>query len=301
MNFKYLFLLLFNIVFTTSCLAKGEGNITLEGKWKVIDCTYSSFVGRGLDKDEIEGMSQSFIDLIFDFGINQIFTSNKPNDLSFLENKKFSVNRFNEITIGNHAYFYLTKNDKVFLFFNNIILQIEKVENYTGSKIILKEIPADNSHVSEVLNRKEKNYKKVYLIEELDIPPKFEGIQFDDNCLIDCLYTSFNKTMMYYIDYSKLDNDVSFFITFVINKTGKICNFKIKSRHNKPNPKGIRFAKVRYGVKKKPESIKKIEYSEIEKSIVSSILYFNNNLISGMKNNLSVNTKLSLELRLISK
>ena len=52
MNFKTSLVILLNLSLTFSCLAQDNAPITLEGKWKVVDWTYMSFVGRGLDGKE---------------------------------------------------------------------------------------------------------------------------------------------------------------------------------------------------------------------------------------------------------
>ncbi|MEN7551494.1 hypothetical protein AAG747_26490 [Rapidithrix thailandica] len=296
MNFKYLFLLLFNLIFINACSSQETSDITLEGKWKVVDWTYKSFVGRSLDQDEINNMDESFADLILDFKTDQTFSSNKPTELDFLENKKFIVNNYQEVVINNQAYFFLIRDGNCYFFFSNIILQIKKIESYTNASIKLKELPADNTSVSEVFNKMEK-FETVYAIEDLDIPPKFKEVQFDDNCLIDCLYNSFNSTIGIYIDYSKAEGDVSYYVNFIVDKSGEINNIKIKSKHHKTNANGQRFMSRMDEFDEKEHS----ELSAVEEDIVKSIFKFQNTMIAGVKNNQNVNTQLNLEVRLISK
>ncbi len=181
------------------------------------------------------------------------------------------------------------------------MLQIEKIETYSNAKIKLKKLPAENLKATEVLREKKKAFEKVYLVDELDTPPKLKAAEFDTNCLIDCLYASFNSSTKYFIDYSKVEGDTSYLIHFIVDKEGKINNITIQSKENKPNDTKRRFPNVIFKSEQEQEYTEKKAFSEIEEGIASSILAYQNNLIAGEKNGEKVNTKLHLEVRLIAK
>lgn len=299
MNFRYLFLLLFSMVFITSCTAQENKHTTLEGKWKVIDWTYISFAGRGFDKRERKGMNKDVNGLILDFRSNQTLSSNKPGIFKFLENKKFTISRSNDIVVNNQHYPFFVRDGKHFLLLSNVALQIKKIEGYANAKIKFRKLAFKNA-VTPVLKNKTVA-GKVYTMEALDKPPKLKGVEFDKNCLIDCLYNAFNSTMTYFIDYSKVGEDTSFFLRFVIDKAGKIRNIRIKSRHNKPLDNVKKSARlIVQSLENEPAQTEKVQLSEAEKSIVLSILSFQDGLVAGIKNGQRVDTKLNLELRLIS-
>lgn len=282
---KYLFLIVFAITLNSSCNSQKNSTLNLEGKWKVIDWTYINFVGRSLSKSEKDEMNKSMNDLILDFKSNHTFSSNKPKIFDFLENKKFSINEFGEIVIGNNNYPFLAKDDKTFLLFSNIMLQIEKTESYKNAQLQLEKLPS----LEPKSKNEDKKLDNVFSIHELDTPPKIKTIEFDDNCKIDCLINLFNSNMKFFIDYSEVDIDSSYFIDFIIDTSGKISNINIRSKR-------IRRAFD-------TDENKKRKLSATEKSIVNSILFFNdrNPILGGIKNGQKVNTKLNLELRLIPK
>ncbi|RLK02524.1 hypothetical protein [Tenacibaculum discolor] len=300
MNFKTSLVILLNLSLTFSCLAQDNAPITLEGKWKVVDWTYMSFVGRGLDGKEKQEIDKTVSDLVLDFKLNQTFSSNKP-AFQFLENQKFFVNNFSEVVINNQYYPIFIKNNTCYFLLSNIMLQIKKTENYKNSKINIEKFPSKYNEIEESFKKEKKISGEVYSINDLDKPPKFKTVEFDENCLIDCLLNSFNSNMKYYIDFSKVEKDTSYFIEFTVDNTGNIYNIHIKSKNNKPSNGLTMTAKVIYGTKENNKESKKGKITGIEKNIISSILAFKNQLIAGKKNNKNVNTKLNLELRLISK
>ncbi|TCI84864.1 hypothetical protein [Tenacibaculum sp. M341] len=302
MQSKLYFLISLNLFLIFSCSAKGTNNTTLEGKWKVVDWTYINFGRRSLDNSERKGMNEMMNDLTLEFKLNQTFSTNKPEMLDNLQDKQYTVNEFNEVIIDHQYYSFIIRDNKYYFLFSNVMLQVEKIKDYNGGKIKLKKLPVKHNDVTEFLSQEPRDYETVYDIERLDTPPKLKIAEFDENCLIDCLYNSFNSNMHYFIDFSKVDKDTSFFIDFIIDTEGEISNLNIKSKKNKPT-KGLRkTAKVYYG---SPEDMKKtnrkVSFSDQEKEIVSSILDFENILIPGVKNGQPVNTKINLEIRLISK
>ncbi|MCL5128393.1 MULTISPECIES: hypothetical protein [unclassified Algibacter] len=281
------FLMLLSISLTFSCTAQDDSNIKLEGKWKVIDWTYIT-QGRSLNNDERAEMNEHVNDLILNFKEDQTFSTNKPKDFSFLENKKYILSDRNELLIDNDYYDFLIRDHNYFFLLHNIMFQIEKIEDYKNSKLKLKKLPATYTETSEIKNI-ECDDEEVYSMNDLDTPPKFKNVQFEENCLIDCLYTSLYSALNYYIDFSKVAEDTSFYIDFIIDKTGKICNVNIKAKYNV------------YKNNRQISSKETNESKDIEDAIVRGILGNQDLLEAGFKNEEKVNTKIELKLRLMSK
>ncbi len=126
MKFHGLFLVLFSICVVTvaSCSVKGN-NETIEGKWKVVDWTYTSYVGRSLDKDEKEEVSRVMNDLVLDFKLNGVFSSNRSKEFKSLENKKFKVNEINEVVIEDNYFSFIIRDNKYFFLLMNIIRPLQ--------------------------------------------------------------------------------------------------------------------------------------------------------------------------------
>ena len=284
-NFKYLIFILIGLPLIISCKAQDDSDITLEGKWKVVDWTYISHVGRSLDNDERAGMNEDVNDLILNFKVNQTFSSNKPKTFGFLEGKQFMLNDFNEVVIDNHYYPILIKEHNCFFLFSNVMFQLEKVENYRDSNLKLK---SESIKVPDIeINHKAVN--DVFTLNDLDKLPKLKRLEYDDSCGIDCLHSLFDSNIIYYIDFSKAAEDTSFLIEFIIDKTGQISNINTKAKYNV------------YKNNRRISSKETNEAQDIEKAIAASILDFQNLLSAGVKNGQNVNTKVNLELRLISK
>ncbi len=298
MNYsKFLVLILLSFIPIISCSTE-KNDVTLEGKWKVVDWTYISYVGRSLDEDEKKEMNESLIGLILDFKLDQTFSSSNPDMFKSLENKPFKVEKYNRILIENQNFLFLIRDNQCFLFFSNIVFEIKKIENYSGSKIRLEKLTDEHLTSDDVSNKEDKTSNTTYQVSDLDESPK---LKMAEDCLIDCLYNSFNENIKYYIDFSKVEKDISYFISFIINKSGNITNIKVKHKYNKPIGKRGLYPKVTVEWEQQPEeNIHKQSFSEIESSIVKSILYFDGNLIPGKKDNQNVNTELKLEFRLIS-
>ena len=97
------------------------------------------------------------------------------------------------------------------------------------------------------------------------------------------------KKILFPTDFSKAAEDTSFYIDFIIDKTGKICNINIKAKYN--------VYKNNHQISSKETN----ESQDIKDAIIASILESQYNLEPGFKNEDKVNTKIVLELRLISK
>lgn len=286
MNTIKLIVLLFYI---SACTSQTENSITLEGKWKITDWTYSSFVGRSLDTDEVENMNTSFNDLIIEFNTDNTFASNNPKFFEHLEKKTYHVNEYQEIIIDNQPYILLLRGENCYFFFNNIVLQLEKIKTYKGAKIKFEEIPIDNSKIAKIKDKKLSPTETIYPIENVSIPPKLKMAEFDDNCRIDCLYRSFQSAIKYHLDYVQAHKDTSYFIDFIIDTKGDIRNIEIKAVSN---------------TKKRQRTISTetstTENTILKQNIVRSLSVFHDILLPGKKDGKNVNTQIKLEVRLIS-
>ncbi len=296
---KFLCSVFLSFIFIVPSLAQENNSVMLEGQWKLVDWTYISFVGRSLDERERQEINESLKGLVFDFRLDQTISTNKPDIFNFLDNKMYKVEGFNWIEIDNHSFDFLIRDNRSFFLLRNIMLELEKIKDYTGAKIELKKLPEEFINTSKIDQKKHEILDKVYTIEELDVFPKYTLVEFTDNCTVYCLYNLFNRNMISYIDFSKVEKDISYFISFIIDKSGGISNVKIKHRKNKMTNKGNRYPKITVQWETN-EKIPESQLSEIELSILKSILTYDGDMIPGVKNGQNVNTEINLELRLIS-
>ncbi|ETN96584.1 hypothetical protein [Zhouia amylolytica] len=266
MKLKYLICIVFTTISLYKCGAKENNDITLEGKWQVIDWTYYSYTGRGLDEKEIEKMDDTFIDLIFEFTTESYIKTNKANLFPFLDNKRFYViNPSLNFEVSNRRYFIRNRdNEKFFFIIDNIILQIKKIENHLNSKILIEKL--ENFKTEK---QTPKEFTNFYSIDEIDTAPQIIGYQpkGDDK---EFIIASFKNSIIDFIDYSLIEDDITLDISFIIDKQGNIQNTKISPMN------------------------------EINDDITKTIISFPK-FVSGIKDDNKVNTQFSFKLRLISK
>ncbi|UNZ00266.1 hypothetical protein MQE36_07980 [Zhouia spongiae] len=267
MKIKYLICIVFTTVNLYGCGVNENNGITLEGKWKVIDWTYYSYENKGLDQKEIEEMDDTFNNLIFEFTPENYIKTNKANLLPYLDNKRFNIiSPFLNFEVDNQRYAIRNRDGKKFFFImNNIILQIEKIENHQNSKIIIKELEKFKTEI-----KAPKELAGFYSIDEVDTAPQITGYQSrgDGKAFI---INSFKYSIIDFIDYSAIKDNKVLHISFIIDKQGRVQNAKIT-----------------------PHT------SEINDDIIKTITSFPE-FVSGIKDGNKVNTKISFELRLISK
>ncbi len=125
MNKFRILLLGFLSPFIISCSAQKSKDITLEGKWEVVNWTYVS-EGSSFDEEEKQWMNKTVENLIFDFKPNKIISTNKPEEFKDLEGEEFTVNINNSIMVNHQLYDFFIRDDKCFFVFSNIIFQIKK-------------------------------------------------------------------------------------------------------------------------------------------------------------------------------
>ncbi len=174
----------------------------------------------------------------------------------------------------------------------------KKIKDYQDSKIKLRRYQVDYGMSKKDYTKRYEEINDVYNIEDVDIPPKFKSVDFNDDCLIYCLYSAFKSNMIYYINFAEIKEDISYFISFIIDKSGNVKNINIRSRHDKVIGKGRWLGEPVYN-----QELDDVfdEFSEVEADIVKSILELNDDLLPGIKDGENVNTELKLEVKLITK
>ncbi len=264
-------------IFTISSYAQ---KLTLEGKWKAINWIYISQVGRSLDKDEKRNMNEFINNLIIDFKSNGTISTNKQNELKFIENDTYKLYG-KTIKFGKNnvvGKIFLIKKHCFLKLINNILFEIEKIEDYGNSKQVLEEFTTPKK-LNYYKNKKIDDFLLIPYRYDKSIYPKFKDTDIS-KCGYSCLEDSFNENILNFIDFSMVSKDTTYLIEFIVDKTGEICNIKINS--NKVNNQNNRIL------------------SNIEENIIHSILMFQGHLSPAEQNGITVNSKIKLTLRLIS-
>lgn len=279
-------------MFNFSSIAQEHKKETLlEGKWRIMDWTYVSNVGRGLDKKEKGFLSQGLKDLIMDFSTDSIFTTNRP-EVFGSNNVKYELVDSKYLILNDYVSIFILKNQKRFLIRSNIIFEIKKIENYQNSKIILDDNTNPISDLPELLETESIPMEETFTLRELDTLPKLKSPD-DFDCDRYCLKNIFNNELLLNFDYSKLKhNDIMFIIDFVVDKKGSLNSFDIKEMHYYWDEEGLNVEHI----SEKNNGV----FTETKKDIIVSILNFRNKLQPALKDNKAVNSRINLKLRLIS-
>ena len=287
---KTLCITLFVIIIYTCKAQESKNNIFIEGKWKVVNWIFTSNVGRSLDKTQRENYTRYLNGLTMDFSVNNIFTTNKPEIFQF-NNSKFELKDskyllFNKVYLGGA---FILKKQKVFFRNKELTFELEKIESYPNPKIVLNKVEDATNDVPDLLQIEE-----AISLNQLDVLPKLISSAPDDyDCSEICLSDIFTNEILNNIDYSLLkNNDIKYDISFVIDGIGNINSFNVKETYIYWNEKGTK-------VVSREEKNKEL-MTEIKKDIIFSILKFKNKFKPGVKNNKEVNSRINLELRLIS-
>ncbi len=251
--------------------------ITIEGKWKVNKWIYVSHVGRSLDKEEQSAIDKLIQGLIIDFKSDGTISTNKKSQLKFIENDSYKLDKEMVLFTKNGYRKMFIKNNKCFLrLINNIIFEVEKIENYSNSKQFLTKFIKSEKKLNDYKNKEINDFVLIPNMNDKNICPTFKSVDLSD-CGYNCVENSFNETILDFIDFSKVHKDTTYFIEFIVDKTGEICNVQINS-NNRNN----------------------LETSDIKEDILHSILIFQGNLSPAERNKVKVNSKIKLTLRLIS-
>lgn len=279
------FILILLISFTI--LSSSEQNPEkLEGKWRVSNWTYFILNGNG---PKAEAISNLLSDLTLDFKTDGTISTNKPNEFIFREDSQYKLDGI-FLKFDNFTSEIFKKNNKHFLKIDGIILEIEKIKNYSGSKLIIKKVASINHNLEEVMPIE--NIDKAILIidSEKKVYPKIKGLNTID-CGYYCVKNSFTSKIIESIDVSKVTSDKTYLIEVIVNKKGKICNIKVNSIDDYYS---IRFPEL------EPLTDNKKELSIIDKTIIQSVLKFQGQLLPAENSNGKINSKLRFVISVVS-
>lgn len=221
-----LFLLLSVITCFTSFAQAHSKEILLEGKWRMDGWTYMSFVGRGLDAEERQHLTEGISDLIMEFSTDSLFSTNKPAVFG-ANNVKYEFQDSRYLIYNEFVDVFVVHNQHVFYIHSNLIFKLVKIEDAPHAHICLAE---DELLTSDLSGRNENviSENDFYSLRELDVLPRLKEYE-DYPCDALCLKRFFTAKILANIDYAKLEyNDIMFNINFVINKDGNFNAFDIR-------------------------------------------------------------------------
>lgn len=274
------------IISLFGCNNMENRNKTLEGKWRVTDWTYINY---SIDKEDISRTNKKYENLILDFSTEGIFKTNKPTIFKDFQNTNYESYGY-KVIINNYLMFLVEKNGKFFIsIMKNLVLEIEKIEDYDDSKFLILAKHMDKNYAEKVLKQPEKTFEKVYDYNHkaLDKYPNLDGLEYE-NCY-DCIRNILREDICSFIDYSKLKKDITYFIDFIVDTNQKITNVQIKYVDNIKNSSNNHYKNVEYVVKD--------TYTDTEKDLISGLMLYDKKIICGKINDRKVNTRFEIELR----